>query len=56
VIGNSASLLTSLSFEDYRKFIESKIAGHGYQLIFDENGWVVWHSPSLAGQIPVEAK
>lgn len=56
VIGNSASLLTSLKFEDFRKFIESKIAGHNYEVVFDENDWVVWHSPDMAGRAPVEAQ
>ena len=31
-----------------RSYVETKIAGHGYQLVVDEGGWLIWHNPANA--------
>lgn len=41
------------TFEEGREYIESKLAGKGYQLIVNESGWLIWNNPAIA-EAPIE--
>lgn len=51
-ISAHANLYPFTTFEEFRSYVEQKLAGKGYRLTVDESGWMIWENKQMNHRPP----